>query len=149
LYAEAITLATHAAYAPEDDRMQMVATGWADSIAARHPKFTTIARLDSVHTLIASARYDEFRDAIRALAAANDGVRITEIAGNRQILLTGVAPSSWRFTGVTAAVDYALPLPTDPSRQRVVMRVPVGDLLALLRQLDAEGRFVVDHIYDY
>lgn len=149
LYAEAITLATHAAYAAEDDRMQMIATGWADSVAVRHPKIRTIVRLDSVRTLIASPRYDEFRDAVRELAAANDGVRISEIAGNRQILLTGVAPSSWHYSGVTAAVDYSLPLPSDSSRQRVVMRVPVGELLAVLRQLDSEGGFAVDHIYDY
>ncbi len=148
-YAEAITLATHAAYAPQDDRMQLVATGWSDSIAGRHAKLAMIARLDSVHTLLASPRYDEFRDALLELASANDGVRITEIAGNRLILLTGVAPAAWNYSGVTASVDYTVPLPSDASRKRVVMRVPVGELLAVLRELDPKTGLAVDHIYDY
>ena len=148
-YAEAITLATHAAYAPQDDRMQMVATGWSDSIAARHVKLKTIARLDSVHALIASPRYDEFRDALLELAAANDGVRISEIAGNKEILVTGIAPAAWASHDVIAAVEYSVPLPTDATRKRVVMRVPVSEILAVLRQLESEKELAVDHIYDY
>lgn len=144
VYAEAITLATHAAYAPEDDKMEMVVTGWTDAVAAHHPALKAIARLDSVHTLVAAPRYDAFRDAMLELSAANDGVRISEIAGNREILLTGVTPASWTYTAPPARVTYTLPLPTDVNRKRFAMRVPVGDLLSALRGLQG-----VDHIYDY
>jgi FAD/FMN-containing dehydrogenase len=149
MYAEAITLATHAAYNPQAETMPVVVTGWTDAVAAHHAAVKTVARLDSVHTLVTVPRYDEFRDAMRELAAANDGVRIAEIAGNREILLTGVAPAAWRYESVSGRVTYELPLPTDASRKRVALRVPVDDLLAVLRQLDAANGLVVDHIYDY
>jgi hypothetical protein len=44
---------------------------------------------------------------------------------------------------------YEIALPTDASRKRVSMRVPVGELLAVMRALDGERSLVVDHIYDY
>jgi hypothetical protein len=106
-------------------------------------------RLDSVHTLISLPRYDEFRDAIRRLADADTGVRITEIAGNREIFLTGVAPADWKFNGADASVVFELPLPTDASRKRVTMRVSVGDLLAVVRRMNTDRQLMVDHIYDY
>ena len=93
-YAGVITLGTHAAYAAEDDRMQMVVTGWSDAVAARHPAIKTVKRIDSVFTVVAAPRYDAFRDAIRELAKSGDKVRISEIAGNHEIFLTGVTPKS-------------------------------------------------------
>ncbi|HEY9229888.1 MAG TPA: FAD-binding oxidoreductase [Gemmatimonadaceae bacterium] len=149
LYAAAITLGTHAAYAPQDDKMQMIVTGWSDSAAARHRAVKPLARLDSVHTLVALPRYDDFRDAIRGLAASNEGVRVSEIAGNREIFLTGVAPAAWHYDNTAGRVVYELPLPTDPTRKRIAMRVPVGELLAVLHRVDAERLLTVDHIYDY
>jgi len=151
-YGALITAATHAAYAPEEDRMQMVVTGWTSAIAARHPSITTVARLDSVFAVVAAPRYDAFRDAIRELAASGDSVRTSEIAGNHEIFITGVAPRRWRYEGGRGAREVvALPLPADESRQRVTMRVPVGELLAVMRTLDAErlNGVNVDHIYDY
>jgi FAD/FMN-containing dehydrogenase len=146
VYAEAITLATHAAYSPQDERMPMIVTGWNDAAAARHPQLTAAARLDSVHTLVFAPRYDAFRDAIRNLVTSNDSVRISEIAGNREILLTGVAPASWGYGSVIGRRLYEVPLPTDTSRKRVVMSVPVTELIAVIRRSNG---MVVDHIYDY
>ena len=149
MYAGAITLATHAAYAPEEERISMIVTGWSGAAAARHGAIKTVARLDSVHTLVSTPRYDAFRDVVRELAASNDGVRISEIAGNHEIFLTGVAPAQWHYGDVTGRVVYEIALPTDASRKRVSMRVPVGELLAVMRALDGERSLVVDHIYDY
>lgn len=149
VYATAITRATHTAYAPQDDRVQMIVTGWNDPIAAQHPAVKQVARLDSVHTLVALPRYDKFRDAIRRLAASNWGVHISEIAGNREIVLTGVAPAAWRYADFFGRAVYEIPLPTDALRKRVTVRVPVGELLGVMHRLDAQGQLVVDHIYDY
>ena len=120
--------------------MQMVVTGWSDAVAAHHPAIKTVARVDSVFTVVAAPRYDAFRDAIRALAASNDSVRISEIAGNHDILITGVVPAGWAYRGGAARVMFTVPLPADATRQRVTMRVPVGELIAVMRQLDAEHR---------
>ena len=129
--------------------MEMIVTGWSDSVAARHKAIKTIARLDSVHALVASPRYDEFRDAIRRLAGADDGVRISEIAGNREILLTGVATADWKNRDVSARVLYEVPLPADSLRKRVAMQVSVSELLAVMRRLGGQRALVIDHIYDY
>jgi FAD/FMN-containing dehydrogenase len=143
VYAEAITLATHAAYTPQDDRMQMVVTGWSDTVASHHPAMKTMTRLDDVHTLVSSPRYDEFRDVLLALSKSDKEVRLTEIAGNKEILLTGVVPATWSSRG-PGRVLYTVPLPTDARRKRYALRVPIEDLLVALRELAG-----VDHIYDY
>jgi FAD/FMN-containing dehydrogenase len=149
-YAEAIALGTHAAYAPEDDRMQMVVTGWTDAVAARHPAIKMVRRIDSVFTVVAAPRYDAFRDAIRELAASGETVRISEIAGNHEIFLTGVTPGGWQYAG-PGRVVFAVPLPSDSSKKRVAMRVPVNELLNVLRTLDSQqvAGLAVDHLYDY
>jgi len=150
VYAELITLATHAAYAPQEDRMQMVVTGWTDAVAARHPSIKTVARLDSTFTVVAAPRYDAFRDAVRELAASGDSVRISEIAGNHEILITGVAPATWSHEGTVGRVVFNVPLPSDSARKRVTMRVPVNELIAVLGRLDAQRAGLrVDHVYDY
>jgi FAD/FMN-containing dehydrogenase len=149
VYAAAIGAASGAAYGTEDDRMQLVATGWTDSLAAAYPAIATRARLDSGHALLAAPRYDRFRDLMVSLATTNAPVHLTEIAGNDDILLTGVAPAAWRSPVVAGQEVYSLPLPTDATRRRVTMRVRVPDLLPVLRALRAEGALAVDHIYDY
>lgn len=148
-YANLIEAATRAAYAPQEERMLMVATGWSDSVARLVPGLAKVATLDSVHTLVATPRYDGFRDALLALARAGTAVRPIEIAGNDEILLTGVAPAAWRWSGAGGRVEYALPLPSDRTRKRVAMRVRVPELVATLTTLGDEGQLAVDHIYDY
>jgi hypothetical protein len=44
-------------------------------------------------------------------------------------------------------VLYEVPLPSDSSRKRVVMRVPAGEMLSVLRRVGSG--LAVDHIYDY
>lgn len=124
-------------------------TGWNDSIGARQKGIKTVSQLDSVHALVALPRYDEFRDAIRRLAGAAEGVRITEIAGNHDMLMTGVATNDWTNADVSARVLYEVPLPSDSLRKRVTMRVPVGELLPVMRRLGGQRALVIDHIYDY
>jgi len=149
IYAALIKVATRATYGVAEDRMQMVVTGWNDRLATADSGIRILEQLDDVHTLIATPRYDRFRDVMTGLAQADSTVTIREIAGNREIFLTGVAPAGWTYPGVEGVVPYTLPLPTDPARKRFTLRLPVPRLLATLRQLDAEGVARVDHVYDY
>ncbi len=147
VYASVIEKATRAAYEPEADRMQMVVTGWNDRLTAVDSGIQVLEQLDEVHTLIATPRYDRFRDLLGTLARADTGLTLREIAGNHEIFLTGVAPAGWRPVLAEGRIPYILPLPTDPGRERFTLRVPVARLLSTLRQLDAVAK--VDHIYDY
>jgi FAD/FMN-containing dehydrogenase len=150
VYATLIERATRAAYTLEEDRMLLVASGWSDSLAAARPAIRTAARLDATHALLSAPRYDGFRDQLLTLASSGAPVRIEEIAGNDDILVTGVAPATWESTDIRARVLFTLPLPTDASRKRVAMRVKVPDLLAVLAGAEVgSGRLLVDHIYDY
>ena len=149
VYASVIGMGTAAAYGTEDDRMQLVATGWNDSLAAAYPAIVQRAKLDSQHVLLAAPRYDVFRDLMLGLARANSPLRLTEIAGNDDILITGVAPAAWKSPTTSGQVVYSLPLPTDASRHRFAMRVRVPDLLGTLAAIQAENVLTVDHIYDY
>jgi FAD/FMN-containing dehydrogenase len=148
-YAAVIAAGTQAAYGTEDDRMQLVATGWTDSLARAYPTIEKRAQLDAQHALLAAPRYDTFRDLMLGIASSGAPVHLTEIAGNDDILLTGVAPIKWKSPVTGGQVVYTLPLPTDPARARVAMRVRVPDLLGVLRALRADGKLTVDHIYDY
>ncbi len=149
VYAGLIEAATRVAYTPEDDRMQLVVAGWSDTLARRDPRLSFVARLDSVHALVATPRYDGFRDVLQELARSATSLRIKEIAGNRTIFLTGVAPAGWRYAGSTGEVVYALPLPTDSSRKRFGLSASVRRLLPLLAELGSDGRVAIDHVYDY
>jgi hypothetical protein len=127
----------------------------ADSLTANAPAgdpalaaLRVVRTLDRGYTLLAVERYLPLRDALLALSARAGAVRIVEIAGNERITLTGTAPRGWRAPAGTRAV-LAYAVPADPQRQRVLLEVHVRDLLDVLAATRAEGKLVVDHVYDY
>lgn len=148
-YASLIAAGTQAAYGQEDDRIQMVVSGWSDTPTGRDNRIKKLARLDDGYALIALPRYDVFRDVMKKLAVSGAPLGILEIAGNDEIFLTGIAPREWEYNGGPGNMIYALPLPTDERMKRVALRVPVNRLLAFLRQTESAGQLTIDHIYDY
>jgi hypothetical protein len=44
-------------------------------------------------------------------------------------------------------IAYAVP--SEPTRNRILIRAVARDLLDVLHGLRAEGRFEIEHIYDY
>jgi len=149
LYGSAITAGTHAAYAPEAEHVGVVAARWSDSLASKYPTIKTVGRADAGHMLLDVPRYDAFRDLMIALSRAPNAPHLTEIAGNETIFLTGVAPAGWAIADPRAAVMYEVPLPTDPARKRITMRLRVPDLLPVLQAYQGRNGLVIDHIYDY
>ncbi len=149
VYGGVIHAATRLTYGTQDDRVHVVVAGWDDSLVTGDGRIDSIERLDDAHALLAAPRYDELRDAMFGLAGSGAPIQIQAIAGNDEIALTGVAPAGWVHTGGDGTFAYALPLPTDAARKRVLLRVPVRRLLPLLRQLDSASGLAIDHIYDY
>jgi FAD/FMN-containing dehydrogenase len=105
-----------------------------------------VASLGAGARLLRVPRYEDFKRATRALAAR--GVDFVEIAGNRRILITVLAPAAWDGAPYWGDVVDEWPLLTDASRKRVAVVVPVADLGAALRGLPGEGA-EIDHVYDY
>lgn len=149
VYGALIRALTRAAYGVQDSRIRFVVAGWSEALAGRHPRVELVRPLGDGLALVATPRFDAFRDVMLALAADTASAEIREIAGNDEIFFTGLAPVGWQYAGVRGQVEYAVPVPTDPSRERIAVRVSVRQLLPLLRELTANGTVAVDHIYDY
>jgi hypothetical protein len=73
---------------------------------------------------------------------------VAEFNGNGQLALTGVSACDRRPPAGTIAV-VAYRVPADRMRCRVLLQVPVRELLSVVNQLEGGGGFVLDHVYDY
>lgn len=92
-------------------------------------------------------RYDKFGKAI--LQLAKEGKKIKEIAGNDSaILLSILVPQSYQKEFGNAQVIFIQPITSEPNYKRITLAVPVGNLSALLLQLDAE-KVKLEHVFDY
>lgn len=149
VYARILGGATGAAYAPQDLRMGVVVFGDTASLAPGDARVLERRPLGPRHALITTERYDGFVNLMRESARRGDATPLVEIAGNDDIVVTGVAPADWRYVGPDAEFLYAIPIATDARRIRPVLKVRTRDLLPFLRRMEAEGRLAVDHVYDY
>ena len=96
--------------------------------------------------LLAVPRYEPFTAA--SIALARNGARFREVAGNRRITLTVVAPEDWARPHLWGSVVRAWPILTEPGQQRVALEVPLSQLHTTVAALDDEP-VRIDHVYDY
>jgi FAD/FMN-containing dehydrogenase len=148
-YARLIAFATGAAYGAEDLRMGIVVYGDTASLAPGDSNVISRRPLGANHSLLVAQRYDAFRDLVVAAARRGESTPLVEIAGNDDIVVSGLAPRGWRYRGSDAEYLYALPLPTDPRTVRPVLKVRTHHLLRFLREVEREGMLRLDHVYDY
>ncbi len=148
-YASLLGGATGAAYAPQDLQIGAVVFGDTASLAPGDERIVARRPLGPRHALITIQRYDPFGELLRDAARRGESAPLVEIAGNDDIVVTGLAPADWRYVGPDAEFLYAVPVATDPKRIRPVLKVRTRDLLPFLRRVEADGRFQVDHVYDY
>ncbi|MBN3761213.1 hypothetical protein G3O01_10325 [Burkholderia sp. Ac-20365] len=146
LYAQAIKVATHAAYAPPQMTTDVVVDRLPDDWTPP-AEVKLVKRFDDGRALLSLPRYYDFR--IAATALARQGLHIIDIAGNQSTILV----SLWAPEGKAVEVDGARTLFTQPIRTpahttRVVMLVPVPKLTELLAGADDAG-WTVEHVYDY
>lgn len=147
-YAGVIELATRASYAYPDETRQLVVRGWTDSLGVAHPKITALTTVDTLHTVLGTGQFDEFREALFGLARSRARVEIVELSGNDDVLITGLAPRAWSHSGGRSEVLHATPLVSDSGRKRVLVRARASRLLEAIRELETGG-LAIDHIYDY
>ncbi|HEX2210392.1 MAG TPA: FAD-binding oxidoreductase [Longimicrobium sp.] len=149
IYAWMLGGATGAAYTPQDLRIGAVVYGDTASLAPGDERVLERRAIGPRHALVTVERYDPFWQLMRDAAARGDTVPLVEIAGNDDIVVTGIAPRDWRYVGPDAEFLYAMPVITDPAHIRPVLKVRTRDLLPFLRRVQADGRMRVDHVYDY
>jgi hypothetical protein len=126
-YAGLIGLGTQAAYDPEELQIGAIV------LENGKEKFVTIPR------------YEAFTKAVPEMIERGD--RFIEIAGNKTILMTVVAPRTWRYRdGGHVMAEW--PILTMPDKKRVAISLPVEMIHNVIPLLKGEGVFL-DHIFDY
>jgi hypothetical protein len=91
-------------------------------------------------------RYEDFT--ATALALTAKGARFTDIAGNDVLLLTALACRGIPTTFPAAELVSVRPILSDPTMQRLALRVRVASLGDAVEQLARAGASV-EHLYDY
>ncbi|MEK7856298.1 MAG: dehydrogenase, partial [Acidobacteriota bacterium] len=144
-YAWLIKGGTQSAYAPESLEIHVRAERVTDAIVESHllKQMNEEAEGQSIITI---PRYEAFTRTVPELV--REGVRLTEIAGNDEILLTIIVPTDWQRTLESGTVLFTQPILTEPQKQRVAVRVPVTELHTALAKLESVDA-TLEHIYDY
>lgn len=127
------------------------AYGWLIGLgtqAAYDPEELTIKAAvvqDGHEKLVSIPRYQEFTEKVPQMIG--EGNRFVEIAGNRTILLTFIAPRDWTYKGSAREV-FEWPILTDDGLKRVAIAAPVEQLHIIIPALRKQD-VTVDHIFDY
>ena len=96
--------------------------------------------------IVTLPRYEDFT--ATALALTAKGARFTDIAGNDVLLMTALARRGIPTSFPAAELVSARPILTDPTMQRLALRVRVASLGEAVEQLARAGASV-EHLYDY
>lgn len=91
-------------------------------------------------------RYQEFTLVSTELAQRD--IHFVEIAGNSQILVSALAPTSWNYQHSEGKQLFSTPLLIHPELKRVVFGCDVPSLHTLLNTLRNES-ITIEHVYDY
>lgn len=97
-------------------------------------------------SIIETPRYRTFTEIIRVLAVR--GENFTEIAGNRDILVTVLAREDLKIDLPAAKPLFEVPLQAQPGWHRVGLDVEVTSLTELIRNI-AGPDIRLEHVYDY
>ena len=135
----------------DETQRWIIVAGWNDSItrsSAALLRIKPVKKLDRGYTLLSIPRYNPFRDALVALSDYSSTVRIAELSGAEIVTVSGTAPVGWDTPPRTTVV-LAHSVPVDRTRNRILMQTSARDLLDILHRLRSEGRFQIEHVYDY
>ena len=145
IYGWLIGLASGATYGAEDLRIHAWIDNAGDAVFA-DGAVKKVRQLGPRAYVVTIPRYEAFTGRVKALIA--QGVRFMDIAGNDEILVTALAPTTYTVSNGLGAVLLADPLLTDPATKRLAIAVNVRSLHDAVTALERSGA-TVEHIYDY
>lgn len=148
LYAAAIGWL--AGYSPAEPTIRSVVAGLDDSDTAADPRIRRIRDVSAADgrrgVLIETPRYQAFTEIVRGFGERQR--TLLEIAGNRRILTTVLAPADKPLSVPEAQEMFSLPIQSQPSLRRIGLDTPVSALASQVGAVErAGGRF--EHAYDY
>jgi len=127
------------------DIMFVVATLPQATLTAE-PRIKPIRALTPEWQLVQTPRYKALTEIIQGLL--DQGHAIAEIAGNRDIFITVIAPKTTKLDIRDATEMFSLDLDARPGFRRAGLRAKVDRLVEINRQLKASGA-AIEHFYDY
>ncbi|WNM64239.1 hypothetical protein PQG83_19330 [Candidatus Nitrospira neomarina] len=142
----AIKQGTGAGYDPEALEIQAWVKQGSKDIAALDPSIRVLDQLGDRSYLMAIPRYEPFKQAVKTLI--DHDVRLIEVAGNEQILITIIAPHDWQDRHHIGRKVCEWPILTQPDRKRVALFVPIKQLHETLPTLE-QAAVQLDHLYDF
>src|SRR5258707_1842185 len=127
------------------DIMFVVATLPRD-VLAKEPRIKPIRNVSPQWQLVQTPRYKDFTEILLGLLDRRIGV--AEIAGNREILITVIAPNSAKLDVKDTAELFSLDLDAQPGFRRAGLKVKVERLVDIVSEFKARG-VSIEHFYDY
>jgi hypothetical protein len=146
LYGWLIGLGTRSVYSAEDLKIQAWATGVTEAMVEREPDLRLVKPIGANAAIVSMTRYEAFTKLAPRLM--RQGLHFAEIAGNDDIQITLLAPRDWAYDLPDGTALFAMPILTDPERQRLAVQVPVAKLDVVVKALDGSPA-TLEHIYDY
>ncbi len=148
-YGWAIGNATHATYSPADLEISLLVRAPLPASLASDARIHVVKTFDDSTEVITVPRYQEFTTLMQLFADKN--VEVIDIAGGSNILVSALSPAGATYH-LSGQQFSSMPLPTDPNTERILIVVPVNQLMELIRGMEV-GTGVesirLEHIYDY
>ena len=140
VYSSIIQAGSHLTYGTVDPNVY--------ALANNVPNNKHIKRVKTINgkEIVSLPSEQGFTDAVTKLT--NSGMQFNNIAGNNEILVTAVAPRTWKFNKNNGQLLFTVNILTQPNLHRIAIRVPVKSLMTTLRYLQ-HNKIRIEHVYAY
>jgi hypothetical protein len=145
-YASLIQKALDASGDNEPRYIMLVVATLPPDVLAKEPRIKPIRTRTPEWQLVQTPRYKDFTEIL--LALLDKGVGIAEIAGNREIFLTVIAPNSAKLDVKDTSELFSLDLDARPGFRRAGLKAKVDRLVETVKDLKAKG-VSIEHFHDY
>jgi hypothetical protein len=143
IYAKAI--GALAGFSPAELRIRSAVADLGAADIAAEPRIVLVRKEGNL-SVIDTPRYQEFTEILQKLAER--GRDISEIAGNRSIMVTLLSPQCGPFALGEFPTLFIVPIHARPGWCRYALDVGVPRLTFLFRSL-AHTKYEVEHVFDY
>jgi hypothetical protein len=143
IYAKAI--GALAAFSPAELRIRSAVVDLGAADIAAEPRILLVRKEGNL-SVIDTPRYQEFTEILQKLAER--GRDVSEIAGNRNVLVTVPSPQCAPFALDEFPTLFTVPIQARPGWCRYALDVGVPRLTLLFRTL-AQTKYEVEHVFDY
>ena len=145
-YANLIQKALDASGDSEPRDIMFVVATLPPDVLAKEPRIKPIRTLSPEWQLIQTPRYKDFTEIL--LGLLDRGIGVAEIAGNREIFITVIAPKTAKLDVKDTVELFSLDLDAKPEFRRAGLKAKIGRLVEINRDLKAAGASI-EHFFDY